>query len=559
LPLPSGSTPFRSLGTYAVWFPRGLLLRLAAREACRELIEEWEGQGEPTAQAEVEAACARMLADSELRPEALEVRIEEAASAVLGGTAAEALTRLLATLEEQSQQAVAQDDPAGWTRQALARVREWVGSIASNDVPASGTSPNTCGEWRKSRLNWVLVGATEKLVEQWDQQLGDAAYQLMQHPGRRVAAAEAALERFVAFCNDAAATHRTRREQQAGRTENAWKHLEAALQACENEANAGGWGLPALLLFGNRSRRTLRLFMDHLAAYARQCLIEEVIAAGQLFFTRLGGRLGERLRELIFCRQRLRHLRENLESPQEEVTDLTTAHFGAGIAPPPTPVPSTDKFWESIRQSATIHVVLPDGETDLEEAAEHFMHTLTAEQRTQLDQALQDRVLAPRGGLHTACSATTDVIRSLALPLLDQAAGFLGDYLPVTDVAEVERATATAAAGQLASQVPEYLARATPLLEDGNRSQQTALLLVPASEAGRLFGEEAQRVVSELQLVRCPGQAHLMFCREQGYLPADDVQRVLRNCRPAYEEAVLAPQVSPHARFDIIDWVPLDP
>src|SRR5262249_10229881 len=35
------ATPFRSLGPYAVWFPRGLLLRLAARTACLRLLDEW--------------------------------------------------------------------------------------------------------------------------------------------------------------------------------------------------------------------------------------------------------------------------------------------------------------------------------------------------------------------------------------------------------------------------------------------------------------------------------------------------------------------------------------
>ena len=32
--------PFRSLGTFGVWFPRGLLLRLAARSACQRLLDE---------------------------------------------------------------------------------------------------------------------------------------------------------------------------------------------------------------------------------------------------------------------------------------------------------------------------------------------------------------------------------------------------------------------------------------------------------------------------------------------------------------------------------------
>src|SRR5262249_51543302 len=41
-PVPGGATVFRSFGTYAVWFPRGLLLRLAARHVCRQLLEEWQ-------------------------------------------------------------------------------------------------------------------------------------------------------------------------------------------------------------------------------------------------------------------------------------------------------------------------------------------------------------------------------------------------------------------------------------------------------------------------------------------------------------------------------------
>src|SRR5262249_17939922 len=73
-----GATPFRSFATYAVWFPRGLLLRLAGRQACHRLIEDWMAADRATALAEVEAACARTLADPGLRPESLIARIEEA-------------------------------------------------------------------------------------------------------------------------------------------------------------------------------------------------------------------------------------------------------------------------------------------------------------------------------------------------------------------------------------------------------------------------------------------------------------------------------------------------
>ena len=50
-----------------------------------------------------------------------------------------------------------------------------------------------------------------------------------------------------------------------------------------------------------------------------------------------------------------------------------------------------------------------------------------------------------------------------------------------------------------------------------------------------------------------------MFCREQGCLTMQDLQRLLKPCRGTYDGSANNPASSPHARFDITDWVPLDP
>src|SRR5262249_48666905 len=114
-------TPFRSLGTFGVWFPRGLLLRVAARRCCQRLLEDWEQAGSltPAEQTVMEAARARVLADPELAPESLATRIAELVQEQLEGHPRDLLTRLLLSIEEQSQQAVAQDDPGTWARQTL--------------------------------------------------------------------------------------------------------------------------------------------------------------------------------------------------------------------------------------------------------------------------------------------------------------------------------------------------------------------------------------------------------------------------------------------------------
>ena len=88
---------------------------------------------------------------------------------------------------------------------------------------------------------------------------------------------------------------------------------------------------------------------------------------------------------------------------------------------------------------------------------------------------------------------------------------------------------------------------------------QHAFLLVPASNAGRAVAAAVGEAFPEITHVRVPGQADLMFLREQGCLTATDLQTLLKPCRAAYEALAVTPNLSPHARFDILDWLPLDP
>ncbi len=77
------TTPFRSFGTYAVWFPRGLLLRAAARKACMRLIDGWLGHPERDLDADIQiqiaALCKETLSHPDYRPELLHQRIEKGA------------------------------------------------------------------------------------------------------------------------------------------------------------------------------------------------------------------------------------------------------------------------------------------------------------------------------------------------------------------------------------------------------------------------------------------------------------------------------------------------
>lgn len=550
--------PMRSFGTFAVWFPRGLLLHVAARQACRRLIEQWVATG-PGAlneqeHTEINAYMAKVARLPDFLPDALAKRIEQAVQAGTptdqGSTPGEVLAGMLAKLEEQLLQPLAQEDPANWTRQALNRVKDWLGS---------GEGESELGDWRKTRLTRSLGAASQKLAEEWDQYLGKDAFGLMENPGSRVAAAETALELLRKHCIEVAESLVERLGQQSGKSAELWKKVEAALIEC-----SGGSG--GFRLFGGRSRlRQLRHFIECLGHFARQRLNEEVLAAVKSSYAALAGKLADRARDLGFCRQRLRHLTENLDcNPADEAEDLAGTRPGSDHTLTHSPIPTPDAFWEVIRQSVTARVVLPDGEHDLERAALLFLQTLKAEQWLQLDKELSERVLSARGGLQAACTNSGDLIRQLAMPLLRETSVILGEHLPIMDVAQILGAELTAqgqtpAPEELQAQAHDYVQRAKPLIAGKINNKQHTFLLVPASPAGRAVAHAVTQAFPEIHHVRVPGQSDLMFLCEQGCLTATDLQKLLMPCRAAYEAMMSSPTASPHARFDISDWLPLDP
>jgi hypothetical protein len=562
------TTPFRSFGTYAVWFPRGLLLRMAARKTLHRLIDGWLGTGErdlaPEVVTKVNALCDELLANPNLKPEALQRRIEQAAAipslTELEANPGEALARFLATLDEQSQLSMAAEDPGNWARQAIGRVKEWVGC---------GSEANQENhDWRKTKLNRALASAAQKVADEWDQQLCVTLFGLMEHTGARLAAAEMALERVQLYCQQTMLAQRQRIELQAPKTMQAWQQLDNRLHECVT----GGGGFR---LFGGRSnRRLLRAFMDSLTQFARQRLIEETIVACRHFFGAMHGRIGERLRDLQFCRQRLRHLQTSMEGSAEHADDdAGSTRSGSESTLNRSPIPSTEAFYEGLRQSATARVVLPDSEQDLERAALRFLQRLKPDAWVQLDTDLYDHVLQPRGGLHGALMTNGDLSRNLTEPLLEDAISLLGQHLPIMDVAQIlgsEFGLVTAdgalngvhlqpGSENLTAKIRGYLDRAAPLMSEGSDKSRQSFLLLPASEVGKYLGEAVLKALPDLKVVRVPGQADLMFCREQGCLSVQELHKLLQQFRNAYEAAAVTPPSSPHARFDILDWLPLDP
>jgi hypothetical protein len=154
---------------------------------------------------------------------------------------------------------------------------------------------------------------------------------------------------------------------------------------------------------------------------------------------------------------------------------------------------------------------------------------------------------------------SNDLLRSLGSPMLEGAVEYLGTLMPVTDVCQAELAAAQAKGLDLARITRSHYESAVPsLLLKGGEFEQTFMLL-PDSEAGLSIGSIARDAIPGINLVNCNNETDLVICREQPNLGLEEVRRLLQSCKKAYFQAVSMPLSSPHARCDVLDWLPLDP
>jgi eukaryotic-like serine/threonine-protein kinase len=529
--IPTGRLPFRSFGAAGIWFPRGLMLRAAARIMCQRMLLDWQDSGPLHAGAykPVDDLSSKMQVTPALQPDAVTARLEKQAT-VGGPPFNDVLAALLDELERDLPNGL--EDAPAWAKKAHDRVTDWIGSFGEE------TGANS---FLQNRVTRALNQAAHDLSNEFINRLNQYAIELMEIPGKRIAATEAALYRMSQFCAHLAENVTRRIPELTQVTASAWTDVKSIYDVC-----LSGSGFR---LFGSRTPRNLRVLLTELGEYARAKLKEQLVSATARLYRTINIGLGEKIHDLTFCRQRLTYLERVMEP--ESAGSHTGSH--PGLLPS---VPSNANL-SSVAFRGTEQVLLPFGESDIEWAAARFVMNVTGEQWTQLEQVLQSLVLAPLGGLHAICQKAGDLMGQLAGPLIDQTAAYLNKILDVADVAEGEF-VAGGKRANIVALIQKCWERARPLVS-GDTRDQAGYLIVPATDAGGALSQEVCEALPSIKILQALGQTNdIMVCREQKHLASKDLNQILGHCREAYLELAARPSTSPHSRFDILEWTPLD-
>ena len=529
-PVGFNRSPFRSFGTYGVWFPRGLLLRSAAQKICIALLKEWKTDAPPADAETLKEVVAQAVDDPRLKPDAVRQQIEVDAVRGAEGGPADQIERWLTGLEGQINVAGRHPDAGAWSRGVWEQARDLIGTRPTGEQDSSV---------RRSRTAKLLEDAVKRVAEAWGNEFAEVVRPLEQLPGHRLGAIGTALTRLIAVCTEWGDAAAARAAQFASKARQAKSDVQSAHDVCQ--AGSGTFSF-----FGGRTGRSMRHFLDQIRAFARVRLQEDLADATAKFYRALRVRLEEQLRELAYCRTRLDMLVRALECP---LANLPVSSD--------TPVSlSEDALQQTLHPTNTLNVVLPAGDTHIERSAARVVKGVRPADVHRLEIALQKLVLEPRGGLTALCRMNADMSRTLIGPMVEQTTAFLGDLLPVTDVTEVEVSAARARKVEVSARIQNYHTRSAPPC--GAAAETQTYVLVPDSESGKAFTSVIQKAVPEALTIPVNGTAtDLMFCREHGNLRSDEVAALLSACLPAYYQSLATPHTAPHARYDVTEWMPL--
>jgi len=292
----------------------------------------------------------------------------------------------------------------------------------------------------------------------------------------------------------------------------------------------------------------MKHLLDQLRDFARLRLQEDLLDATARFYQALRTKIDDKLRHFSFCRSRLVHLLQTLDSPLLNMP----ANSDSPVAI------SEEALQHTLHPTNTLHIVLPSGDNHIERSARNVVKLINASELQRLEHVLQKLVLEPRGGLTALCAVNADMLRTLVAPMIEQTTAFLGELLPVTDVAEVELSAARTKKIEMGPRIQDYHSRAVPPCNPSGTDEQT-FVLVPESDAGQVYTGMVKQAVPSSLVVKVQGAAtDLMFCREHGCLKTETVNAMLELCLPAYYGALASPQSHPHSRFDVTEWMPLN-
>jgi serine/threonine protein kinase len=267
--------------------------------------------------------------------------------------------------------------------------------------------------------------------------------------------------------------------------------------------------------------------IELLRSYPRKRLQLHVLDFVLAIFRKMLGNTPEYLREINFCR-----------------STLADMHAALARAVP-----------VSADGGGTGKLILPEGCSTLDEAADQFLASLAPEDLLAFEQTLQKEVSRKFKGLGGVCLKPVEKGGRFRDHLLARSREFLDGKLDSSDPATMFFRYRTPD-GSAEPLIGEAFGESTPDLttRSGSKPEEITILAAPSGSAGDRLRDLAATVIPDIVLTSAPLPDDICFYREFPRLDLGDLPQLGDYAREAYVQMAAADH-PPHARVDI-PWQP---
>jgi serine/threonine protein kinase len=480
-----------------VW-PRQALLTRSARWFSATVLTRWTSSDPDVIGQYVKDWLAQRWQTEQLAPEQLAGRLQEAGERILGQSP-EAMFAAEAQPFASKGWFARDPDPAKlWT--TLTRLQQLVG------MPDERAIQRTVGQIEQ-KLDEAADGVGRDLTAK----VVRFATTLLEHPDYRLVGAEEAVKQVLAIIDGVLRQYEPMAVGLGAQAIDAYAQVHAYLSADRGQKR------PPASAVGEAVR--------NYPTWRYQSLVLRQVCR---VYAQMKTALGDQLRELGFCRQRL-----------EEITTRFRKDAPDGLPP-------SDR------------ILLPSGVSSVESAAAALQASITSDDLRAFDKRLQTQIEHEFNALFNVCLSSVSMLGTLEETIEEQAKAFLAGRLEEADLSQMfeakfgDRGAATQAVQSLYDQATP------PLRLFGPERAETILLGGPAGSAGERIQEVAGRTLPVPPAGYLPSPDEVFIYREYSDIPVGALPQVGLIGEEAYNAALDGPGGSPHIRQDVHAWQDVD-
>jgi eukaryotic-like serine/threonine-protein kinase len=502
--MPSRTLLCQTFGLRRMAWPRRALIGNAARSLCREVVERWMSKEADGVRASVQTSVAGLWQREELSGEQLMARLQAACTTALGQTPEAAFEQVIGPLATLNPQNL--DECVSRISEALTQIEQIVGK------------PNeTMGEHPGS-LSEPLQAEADATTSAWGDLLSGFALELIEQPEYRLAGAEEAVRQMISTI-EGILQH--------------YESLNKELLTRASEASSQVNNLLATVRATPAGNRKLTAFLSNLIELIRvypkwrvQSLLLQRLTS---ILVSSRGRLSDHLRELNFCRSRMRELQDSFQDGE------------------------ADGLLEE--ELAAQRTLFPANARSLQEATEALLGTITPEEIQRLDHRIQEVLREQFSTLADVCLSSSNLLPNLRAAMRGVAETYVASQLEGTSLAEMFFQQLEAGR-QAADELMSVFNEASPdVTSDRAGSREVYILAVPPGAQSQRFVETVKQTFPDLKWAVTTSKDDIVFYHELQEVRLSDLEQVGPAAFEAYRQIATAEHFTPHSRTDVIQWL----